>query len=349
MVNQETLSANSVNDIDCDALARYLAQHVPGFSGEISATKFSGGQSNPTFLLESESGKFVLRRKPPGALLASAHAVDREYRVLRALEKSPVPVARGVLLCEDETIIGSMFYLMEYVSGQVFWDPALPELESSRRISIYHALIDNLAALHEVDVQAVGLADYGKPGSYFERQLNRWTRQYRAAETEPLADMESLIDWLPKNLPPDDDQVSLIHGDYRMDNFIFEADKSTILAVLDWELSTLGHPLADLAYFCMCLRLPASGFPKGLAGLDRAALGLPSEEDIVLRYCEQRGLAGIPHWHFYLVFSFFRLAAICQGVLRRALDGNASSEKAFETGKQAPILARLGAQILESL
>lgn len=347
MANQETLSASGVGAIDCDALARYLAQHLDGFRGDIVATKFSGGQSNPTFLLKSESGEFVLRRKPPGALLASAHAVDREYRVLCALENTGVPVARGVLLCEDETIIGSMFYLMEFVSGQVFWDPALPELESSMRRSIYHALIDNLAALHEVDVHAVGLADYGKPGNYFERQINRWTGQYRAAETETLADMESLIDWLPENLPPDDGQVSLIHGDYRMDNFIFEKGESTILAVLDWELSTLGHPLADLAYFCMCLRLPASGFPKGLAGLDREVLCLPSEREIVLRYCEQRGLTDIPHWRFYLAFSFFRLAAICQGVLRRALDGNASSEKAFEAGKQTPILASLGAQILK--
>lgn len=344
MASQETAS---VSDIDCEALSKYLARNLPGFCGAVSATKFSGGQSNPTFLLDSEQGQFVLRRKPPGALLASAHAVDREYRVLRALEGTAVPVAPAMLLCEDETVIGSMFYVMGYVHGHVFWDPALSDRHVSQRRPIYHSLIDNLADLHEVDVNAVGLGDYGRPGNYFERQLNRWTRQYRAAETDTLADMETLIDWLPRNLPPDDGQISLIHGDYRMDNFIFDEGESRILAVLDWELSTLGHPLADLAYFCMCLRLPATGFPKGLAGLDRAALCLPSEAEIISRYCERRGLKDIPHWHFYLAFSFFRLAAICQGVLRRALDGNASSDQAFETGKQTPILAGLGAQILQ--
>ncbi len=335
-----------VANIDVTALQRWLEDALPGFQGPLQAEKFSGGQSNPTFLLTAMSGQYVLRRKPPGQLLASAHAVDREYRVLKALADTDVPVANALVLCEDESVIGSMFYLMSYESGRIFWDPSLPELARADRADVYAELVRVLAALHEVRPDQVGLADYGKPGNYFERQLSRWIKQYRAAETESMPAMEAMINWLPDQVPDDDGQVSLIHGDYRLDNFIFDPQQARIRAVLDWELSTLGHPFADLAYLCMCLRLPTSGFPKGLAGLDRDALGLPDEQALVELYCQRRGLSAIPHWHFYLVFSFFRLAAICQGVLRRALDGNASSSRALETGRQASVLAELGAALI---
>lgn len=337
-----------VATLDTESLQHWLEKSLPGFRGPLEAEKFSGGQSNPTFLLTSPTGQWVLRRKPPGQLLASAHAVDREYRVLEALANTGVPVAQAICLCEDTSVIGSMFYLMSYESGRIFWDPALPELARPARADIYRELVRVLARLHEVRPEQVGLADYGRPGNYFERQLSRWIKQYRASETEPMPAMEMMMAWLPTAMPEDDGQVSLIHGDYRLDNFIFDTSAPRIRAVLDWELSTLGHPFADLAYLCMCLRLPASGFPKGLAGLDRQALGVPDEQALVEDYCAQRGLSGVPHWRFYLVFSFFRLAAICQGVLRRALDGNASSEKALETGRQASVLAAMGAALISA-
>lgn len=337
---------SDVASIDVASLECWLSKHLSGFRGPLRAEKFSGGQSNPTFLLNAASGQYVLRRKPPGQLLASAHAVDREFRVLRALEHSAVPVAKPLLLCDDDSVIGSMFYLMSYMPGRVFWDPALPDLSATQRSQVYAELIRVLAALHKVQPSARGLSDYGRPGNYFERQLGRWIKQYRAAETENLPDMEAMIAWLPSQIPEDDGQISLIHGDYRLDNFIFDADAIRITAVLDWELSTLGHPFADLAYLCMCLRLPTSGFPKGLAGLDLAALGIPDEQQLIDSYCHHRGISQIPHWRFYLVFCFFRLAAICQGVLRRALDGNASSDRAMDTGKQTIVLARLGAELI---
>ncbi|MDF1781232.1 MAG: phosphotransferase family protein [Alcanivoracaceae bacterium] len=337
---------SDVADMNTASLEAYLQKNLAGFKGPLSAEKFSGGQSNPTFLLTASSGQYVLRRKPHGQLLASAHAVDREFSVLRALHGSDVPVAKPLLLCESDDIIGSMFYVMSYEAGRIFWDPALPELAAAERAPIFTELVRVLAALHNVDVNKVGLADYGKPGNYFERQIGRWSKQYRAAETERLADMEVLLDWLPRNMPSDDGQVSLIHGDFRLDNFIFAKEHASIKAVLDWELSTVGHPLADLAYLCMCLRLPVSGFPRGLAGLDRSALGLPEEEQIVAQYCMLRNITTIENWEFYLAFSFFRLAAICQGVMRRALDGNASNERALETGRQTAVLAALGAAII---
>ncbi|WP_188861436.1 phosphotransferase family protein [Marinobacterium nitratireducens] len=329
-------------------LCTYLEAHLEGFEGPLSARKFSGGQSNPTFRIDARSGVYVLRRKPPGALLKSAHAVDREYRVLEALADTTVPVARPLLLCEDEAVIGSVFYLMSFVDGRVFWDPALPAQSPEQRKELYKELIRVLAKLHDTDIGAVGLADYGKPGNYFERQVKRWTEQYRASETTTLAAMETLIDWLPAHLPPDDGQQSLIHGDYRLDNLMFHSTGSGAVAVLDWELSTLGHPLADLAYLCMCLRLPASGQIKGLAGLDRSALGIPDEAAMVSRYCQLRGIGPIEHWTFYLAFSFFRLAAILQGVLKRGLDGSASSNRALEVGRMAGELAEFAVELIEA-
>jgi aminoglycoside phosphotransferase (APT) family kinase protein len=324
-------------------LAAYLQAHIAGFRGPLAATKFKGGQSNPTYLLEAASGKYVLRRKPPGTLLASAHAVDREYRVLGALANSSVPVAHALHLCADETIIGSMFYVMEFVPGRIFWDPALPELDAGSRGACFLATVDTLIALTTIDVAAAGLADYGKPGNYFSRQVARWTDQYRAAETERLDAMESLIAWLPAAVPPDDGRVALVHGDFRIDNLIWQADAPRVAAIVDWELSTLGHPHADLAYFCMALRLPRHGVLPGLAGIDRAALGIPEESAMIDRYVAASGLDPRPHWNFLLAFQFFRLAAIAQGVLKRALQGNASSERAMQAGVMARAIAELGA------
>ena len=324
-------------------LAAYLQAHIAGFRGPLAATKFKGGQSNPTYLLEAASGKYVLRRKPPGMLLASAHAVDREYRVLGALADSAVPVAHALHLCADETVIGSMFYIMEYVPGRIFWDPTLPELDADARAAYFLAAIDTLIALTEVDVAATGLTDYGKPGNYFSRQVARWTEQYRAAETERLDAMEALIGWLPAAVPPDDGRVALVHGDFRIDNLIWQADAPRVAAIVDWELSTLGHPHADLAYFCMALRLPRHGLLPGLAGIDRAALGIPEEPAMIDRYVAASGLDPRPHWNFLLAFQFFRLAAIAQGVLKRALQGNASSERAMQAGTMARVIAELGA------
>lgn len=328
-------------------LCAYLEAKIEGFKGPVQAEKFTGGQSNPTFLLSAASGEYVLRAKPAGQLLKSAHAVDREYWVQKAIAQTQVPVAKVLHLCQDDDVIGSMFYIMNFIPGRIFWDAALPELTSAERGPLYDELIQVLAHLHSIKVETVGLQDYGKPGNYFERQLGRWIKQYRASETKAIDAMETLITWLPTHLPTDDDQVSLIHGDYRLDNMIFTADGSRVLAVLDWELSTLGHPLADLAYFCMCLRLPPGGIIKGLAGLDRNQLGVPTEQQITARYCELRQLDGIEHWHFYLAFSFFRLAAICQGVLKRALDGNASSAQAEQVGQLTAFLAGMAVALIE--
>ena len=329
--------------LDTDRLAAWMAQHVPGFRGPLAATKFKGGQSNPTYRLDAPSGTLVLRRKPPGRLLASAHAVDREFRVLRALHGHGVPVAQPVALCTDDTVIGSMFYLMGFVEGRVFWDPSLPDIARESRAAYYDEIVRVLAAVHAVDPAAAGLADYGKPGNYFARQIARWTEQYRAAETARIEAMEQLIAWLPAHCPPDDGSVSLVHGDFRIDNLIFHPTEPRIVAVVDWELSTLGHPLADLAYFCMALRLPRNPVIPGLAGLDRDALGVPSEEALLARYAAASGRPAVPDWSFCLAFNFFRLAAIAQGVLKRAEQGNASSEQAQSVGRMARLVAEAGA------
>jgi len=332
--------------LDLERLGDYLASRVAGIGRLTGFEKFADGQSNPTFLLHAEGGDYVLRRQPPGELLKSAHAVDREFRVISALAHSDVPVARAVHLCEDRAVIGSLFYLMSYERGRIFWDPTLPQLEPAERGAIYAEMNRVLAALHDVDIDAVGLADFGRPGNYFERQVSRWSRQYQASEIEPIAAMDRLIEWLPRNLPRDDGKVSLIHGDYRIDNMIFESNGTAARALLDWELSTLGHPYADLAYQCMQWRMARDCVIPGLGDVDRAALGIPDEQAYVDSYCLRRGLDGIPDWNFYLVFGFFRFAAILQGVLKRAVDGNASSDKAFAYGALAPVLAAMAVELI---
>jgi aminoglycoside phosphotransferase (APT) family kinase protein len=341
------------NVLDAAALGPYLEQHVPGFAGIEAIEKFSAGQSNPTYLIKAESGRYVLRAKPAGHLLKSAHMVDREFRVMKALFGSGVPVPNVLYLSGEDTPIGRMFYVMAFLDGRIFWDPALPEiLDNAGRAAIYDAMNATLAALHGLDVERIGLTDFGKPGNYFERQFGRWTSQYRASETEAVPDMERLIAWLTENMPADDGQMSLVHGDFRLDNMIFARDAPSVIAVLDWELSTLGHPFADLAYQCMQWRLPhESGFrgQRGLGGVDRTALGLPSERDYVERYCERRGITRVGNWTFYLAFSFFRFAAICQGVYRRALDGNASNpEKAQLYGDAVRLLTALAVELLDA-
>ncbi len=334
---------NSVETLDTDKLCQYLEQHVEGFKGPVEVEKFAGGQSNPTFKVIAASGTYVLRRQPPGKLLKSAHAVDREYRVLDALKDTDVPVAKVYHLCEDRDIIGSMFYLMEFCDGNIYWAAALPEIDTNeQRGVIYDEMNRALAALHSVDIEKVGLSDYGKAGSYFERQLSRWTKQYRASELEKIDEMDELINWLTENLPADDGKVSLVHGDYRLDNLMFDKSSTRIIAVLDWELSTIGHPYADLAYQCMQLRLPqskAKNAMSGLLGIDPKSLGIPTEEEYVAAYCKRMGIDKIENWSFYLRFSFFRLAAIVQGVAKRAVDGNASNAAADKMGSMVKPLA----------
>lgn len=339
---------SDTQSIDVAAVSRWLEDHLPGFAGPLEVTKFQAGQSNPTFLLATPGHNYVLRRKPPGVLLKSAHAVDREYRVQKALAGSAVPVAKMHLLCEDESVIGSMFYVMDHVPGRNFGDPTLPELEPSDRAAVMAEMNRVLAALHDVDIEAVGLADYGPPGNYFERQVGRWSKQYRASETEPLADMDRLMQRLADNVPRDDGQRSLVHGDYRIDNMIFDATGTECRAVLDWELSTIGHPFADLAAVIMQWQMPVGPEGRGLAGVDRAAHGLPSDAAFIAAYCQRRGLSGIDNFGYYLAFCFFRMAAIIQGVLKRALDGNASNpEHGKRLGQYVPVFARHGLKALD--
>ncbi len=339
-------------DFDEQALSSYLEKVVDGFSGPLRASKFADGQSNPTYRIDASSGVYVLRRKPPGELLKSAHAVDREYRVISALHGSAVPVAKPIHLCLDETIVGSVFYLMEFVDGRVLWDPAMPDLDKQQRGAHYDEMNRVIANVHAIDVQAVGLSDYGRPDGYIERQVALWSRQYRASETEILADMEWLLKHLPARQPAPDGRVALVHGDFRLDNMLFHHDRARVLALVDWELSTLGHPFADLAYQCMQLRMlhdgPHEGLMAGLGGLDRGPLGIPSEEEYVAAYCRRRSIAEIPDWDFYLAFSFFRFAAILQGVKKRALAGNASSEKGLQMGEYVAPLAAMAVELLAS-
>jgi aminoglycoside phosphotransferase (APT) family kinase protein len=335
-------------EIDTTRLSRYLQAKLAGFRGPLAVDRLPGGQSNPTYRLRAASGSYVLRSQPPGTLLRSAHAVDREFRVLRALAGTRFPAPRPHCLCEDVSVIGAMFYIMTDVEGRIFWDTALPDLGRDDRARAYGDMVRAMAELHSLDVDAIGLRGYGKPGNYFGRQFERWVRQYRNAETAPCAAMEATIDWLGRHLPADDGEARLVHGDYRLDNIIFHATEARAVAVIDWELSTLGHPFADLSYFCAALRLPRKGPIKSLQGLDRAELGIPEEAQIIEQYCELRGIDRVEHWTFYLAFSLFRLAAILQGVLRRALDGNASGRHATEVGLMAGEVATLASELIEA-
>ena len=333
--------------LDTAAVTAYLTDHLPGFAGPVEARKFQTGQSNPTFLLKTPAHDYVLRRKPPGILLKSAHAVDREYRVQKALAGTDVPVARMHLLCEDDAVIGSAFYVMDHVPGRNFADPRMEGEDNATRTAVIADMNRVLAALHDVDPDAVGLSDYGPPGNYYERQIARWSKQYRASETVDIPAMNRLIDGLTEALPEDDGQRGLVHGDYRIDNMIFDADQPVCRAVLDWELSTIGHPYADLAAVIMQWQMPDGTEGRGLAGIDRAALGLPSDEDFIAMYCERRGIPAIKDFGFYLAFTFFRMAAIIQGVLKRGLDGNASNpERALKLGEYVPAFAQGGLKAL---
>ena len=322
-------------------LADYLRERLDGFDGDLRVEQFKGGQSNPTFMLHAGGRRYVLRRKPPGNLLPSAHAVDREYRVISALAQTDVPVARAHVLCEDASVIGSAFYIMDCVDGRILWEPSLPGMTPAERGAIYDEMNRVIAALHRVDPMAIGLAGYGRPGNYVGRQVARWTKQYRAAETERIEAFDRLIDWLPQHIP-EGDETRIVHGDYRIDNVIFHPTEPRILAVLDWELSTLGHPLVDFAYHMMTWRM-RSGAARGLADDDLQALGIPDEPAYLSTYLQRTGrpadAVSPDDWNYYLVFNMFRLAAILQGVMARALQGNASNERALESGKRARPLA----------
>jgi aminoglycoside phosphotransferase (APT) family kinase protein len=343
--NTGTRDVAEAHRFDEQRLQAYLGTHIDGFQGPMAVVQFKGGQSNPTYLLRAASGQYVLRRKPPGKLLKSAHAVDREFRVISALHASGFPVPRPYLLCEDDAVIGTTFFVMEFVEGRILWELDLPGMNPDERAAIYDDVNLTLAKLHNTDYKAAGLADYGVPGNYFERQISRWSRQYRASETGTVATMDQLIDWLPNNIP-DDESVSIVHGDYRLDNMVLHPTEPRVIAVLDWELSTIGHPLADFTYHLMAWHMPDIGIGSiGLAGKPLAELGIPSEDDYVARYCERTGRdGGVPGINFYLAFNFFRLAAILQGIAGRVRDGTAASAHASEAVKAVQPLADLGWQ-----
>ena len=357
MNHQDTYSGtkpvSAQHQIDLQALARYLEAHLPGFAGPLQAELFKGGQSNPTYKLSTPSRSYVMRSKPgPAAkLLPSAHAIEREFRVMHALAASPVPVAQMLCLCEDESIIGRAFYVMEFVQGRVFWDQSLPGMSPAERGAIYGEMNRVIAALHKVDFAAIGLSDYGRPGNYFERQIGRWSKQYAASITQPIAAMDALIDWLPRSIPAaarDEAQVSIVHGDYRLDNLMFHPSEPRVIAVLDWELSTLGHPMADFAYHCMSWHISPGVF-RGIGGLDIAGLGIPDKNQYLRSYCErtQTTLPTAAEWNFYLAYNLFRIAAILQGIAKRAEDGTASSEQAKTSGAGARPLAELAWQFAQ--
>ena len=334
---------HTTQTIDRDRLARYLQQHVDGFAGALSIERFSGGQSNPTYRLDAGGQRYVLRTKPAPAdkLLPSAHAIDREFRVMDALARVGFPVAKQYALCLDESVIGVAFYVMEFIEGRVLWDQSLPGMTPSERTAIYDELNRVIALLHGVDYRAIGLESYGKPGNYFARQIDRWTRQYKAAETEHIAAMEALIEWLPRHIP-EGEITTIVHGDYRLDNVMFHPTEPRILAVLDWELSTLGHPLADFSYHCMSWHI-APGIYRGIAGLDLAALGIPTEKEYIERYSERTGIrVRSEDFRFYLAYNLFRMAGILQGIMKRYQDGTAASAEALRNAQATRPMAELG-------
>ena len=335
-----TMPVREAHAFDVARLQSYMETHVDGFSGRLEVRQFKGGQSNPTYLLSADGKRYVLRRKPPGKLLPSAHAVDREYRVITALAGSGVPVPRTYALCQDESVIGTWFYVMEFAEGRIFWESTLPGLSRDERAAIYDAMNEVIARLHQIDPAAVGLADFGKSGNYFARQISRWTKQYRASETERIEAMDKLIEWLPEHIPPDED-TTIVHGDYRLDNMVFHPTEPRVIAVLDWELSTLGHPLGDFSYHLMPWRLTPDTF-RGFKGVDLAALGIPDEEAYVAAYCRRTGRDGIADLDFYMAYNMFRLAAIAQGIMGRVKDGTAASRHAIETGRLARPIGEAG-------
>jgi len=323
-------------------LARWMRGRVPGFAPPLSVRQFKGGQSNPTYLLESPSGRYVLRRKPPGRLLESAHAVDREFRVISALHRHGFPVPQPYAYCDDDSVVGTAFFVMGYVEGRIFWDLELPDVPSAETAAIYDDVNRTIARLHIFDFRALGLADFGRPGNYFARQISRWTGQYRASETGRIEAMERLIEWLPGHVP-EDDSVAIVHGDFRLDNLVIHPTEPRVVAVLDWELSTIGHPLGDFTYHLMAWQMPEIGIGStGLLGKDLAALGVPTEEEYVRRYCERTGRDGIPCRDFYSAYNFFRLAAILQGIAGRVRDGTAASAHAGKAARAVAPLAELG-------
>ena len=332
---------------DVAALADYMRQHVEGFDASLAnqlvVEQFKGGQSNPTFKLSAGEQRYVMRAKPgPVAkLLPSAHAIEREFKVMNALNKAGFPAARQYALCADEDVIGRAFYIMEFVDGRVLWDQSLPGMTPVQRGEIYDEMNRVIAQLHTIDYAAIGLADYGKPGNYFARQIDRWTKQYRASETEKIEAMDNLIEWLPHNIPPGDD-TSIVHGDYRLDNMMFHPTEPRIMAILDWELSTLGHPLADFSYHCMSWHVTPGQF-RGIAGLDHKALGIPNEQEYIAKYCERTGKTiRQEDFNFYLAYNLFRMAGILQGIMKRYVDGTASSAQAKKSGEAARPMAELG-------
>ena len=329
--------------VDLGALSDYMHKHVDGFTGDLHIEQFKGGQSNPTFMLTAGAQRYVLRTKPAPAakLLASAHAIEREFRVMDALSKAGFPAARQYALCEDEEVIGRAFYIMEFMDGRVLWDQSMPDMSNAERAAHYDEMNRVIAQLHSIDYKAIGLETYGKPGNYFGRQIDRWTRQYKASETEHIPAMEHLIEWLPQHIPAGE-QTTIVHGDYRLDNMIFHPTEPRILAVLDWELSTLGHPLADFSYHCMSWHI-VPGLFRGIAGLDLKSLGIPTEEDYLAKYSERTGIAiHKEDFRFYLAYNMFRMAGILQGIMKRYQDGTAASEQALKNGQAARPMAEMG-------
>ncbi len=347
-----TMEVRPAHAFDVDRLGRWLAERIDGLRLPLEVRQFRGGQSNPTFLLADAAGqRFVLRRKPPGKLLKSAHAVDREFRVISALHaEGSVPVARPRVLCQDESVIGSWFYVMDHVDGRIFWEAAIPGVERAERAALFDAMNATIAALHRLDPEEVGLGDFGRPGNYFARQISRWSGQYLAdEEAGRIAAMDRLVAWLPENIP-EGDETAIVHGDFRIDNMIFAPDEPRVVAVLDWELSTLGHPLADFAYHLMMYRMPPTGF-TGLMGVDIAALGIPGEDEYMRRYCARVGRAPIPREEldFHIAFNMFRLAGILHGILGRVKRGTAANPRAAEMGAMCAPLAELAWSQVERL
>lgn len=326
-----------MSDVDEAGLGEWLAANVAGFAGPFRIEKFAGGQSNPTYRIDAASGSYVLRRKPFGPILPSAHAVEREHQLIAALHPTGFPVARPYGLCEDPAVIGAPFYLMEMVEGRTFWDGALPGMAPGERTAVYEAIVDTLAALHGIDFAAAGLGDYGKPGNYFERQVARWSKQYRMSQTDEMPEVERLIEWLPRTVPAQT-RTSIVHGDFRIDNMIFAPAEPRVLAVLDWELSTLGDPLADFSYFLMNWVTEPEG-RSGVKGLTGSETGIPTIEAMVARYCAATGRDGVPDLNWYFAYNLFRLTGIVQGIKKRMIDGNASSTQAAETVARLPGLA----------